>query len=183
MAMDTSNEHAAFYWFDWQQISDSGHPNYGSYVYRNLLPAFAPARQCSVTGSSIPTAFCYFDDGDFLPQAPLQLYCADPEESRVLEQVRTKGPEAFYVVGVYSLGNDMNLQDVGRALKTSGVVGYVGMTSGAPGLDIEAYLALTRGMSLCHAFDLKFGDRIVKASFSFMSDEELMALGFQLMEK
>ncbi len=144
------------------------------------LSGFAPARQCSPTGSSIPTAFCYFNDDDFIPQAPLQLYYANPEESWVLEQVRAKGPEVFYMVGVYSLGNDMNLQDMGRALNTGGLVGYLGMASSVPGLDIDDYLALTRVMSLCHAFNLKFGDRIVKASFSFMSDDELMALGFQL---
>lgn len=171
-----ATQSAAFFWFDWKEISDGGHPAYGAYVYRQMLPLFSPKRH------DFPIACYYFDDGDCLPQGPLEIPYRGPEEESVLEQVRLKGPDMFYVVGVYSMGDELPLGDVDRQLREGGVMGYVGMTSCPEGTDIEGYLSLGRQMSLCHAFDIRFGASLEKDSFEFLSDDELRAMGFEPVE-
>ncbi|MFC1805971.1 hypothetical protein ACFL09_03225 [Planctomycetota bacterium] len=168
-----ATETAAFFWFDWQKISDSGHPAYGAYVYRQMLPHFSP------TLHDFPVACYYFDDGDCLPQGSLQIPYLGPKEAAVLEQVRVKGPDMFYVVGVFNMGDELALEDVDARLRASGVIGYVGMTSCPEGITLEGYLALTRQMSLCHAFDIRFGTSFEKDSFAFLRDDELKAMGFE----
>ena len=168
-----ATESAALFWFDWKTISDSGHAMYGAYVYRQLLPHFSPARH------DFPIACYYFYDGDFLPQGPMQVPYVGPQEARILEQVLAKGPNIFYVVAVFNMGDELDLADVDRGLRQGGVCGYSGMTSCPPGITYPAFNALTGQMSLPYAFAIRFGKSFEKESFAFVSDDELKAMGFE----
>jgi len=158
------------FWFNWQTISDSGHSFYGAYVYRQLLPYFAPGRE------QFPTGYYVFFDGDFLPRGPVQIPCHAAGEARCLEQVKHQGADRCYLVAVHGMGS-VDFAEVDRGLRGAGAVGYLGVTS-CPGMDFEEFYRLTGSMSLPLAFQIR-GRAFEKESFGFVGDDALRSMGFE----
>lgn len=161
------------FWFNWQDISDSGDRMYGRYVYKHLLPYFSPARH-----DLYSTGLCYFFDGHFLPERNVKIPHSGPEQARVLEQVRRTGADLFYVVAIYKRGGRVSFEEVDKALRKEGVRGYTGMTS-CPKLNFRKFDVLTGKMMLPYAFAIRAGGVIEKESFTYASDKELQSMGFR----
>lgn len=164
---------SVLFWFNWQEISGSGHSTYGRYVYKHLLPYFSPMR------NDFPTGLCLFYDGDFLPERTVKIPHSGPEQARVLEQVVRTGADLLYVVAIYNQSGQINFAEIDKALRKEGTRGYVGMTSCSK-LNFEEFDVLTGEMMLPYAFAILAGGCIEKESFAFLSDEELRSMGFKL---
>lgn len=158
------------FWFNWQTISDSGHSFYGAYVYKQLLPHFAPERE------EFPLGHYVFFDGDFLPQGPVQIPCHGAGEARCLEEVKRQGADRCYLVAVHGMG-PVDFAEVDRGLRDADAVGYLGITS-CPGIDFEGFYQLTGSMSLPLAFQIR-GRAFRKESFGFVGDDALRSMGFE----
>lgn len=163
-------ESKAIFWFNWQEISDSGHLGYGRWVYQLLLPHFVPKPD--------EWAFSHYTfwDGDFLPQGKVDLPKIGPEGESCLARAKQCGFDSCYLVAVFGLG-PVPLSGVDQKLSTANVVGYIGMTPCST-LELMPFMELANSMALVPACDI-IGKRFKKESFAFISDDELRAIGFE----
>ena len=168
----SSVQRGALYWFNWHEISDSGYPFYGRYVFQYLMPFFAPQ-----DGDWILNPYIFYN-GNCLPKRGITIPGRGADERRCVEEVQTLGLDACYVVAVYCFGQPcFNQVDIGlRARGLKGVHRYIGMTSFFG--DASSFIDLTAKMSLVPTLRLD-NRRLSKQSFHFLNDGELRSMGFE----
>ena len=155
----------AFLWFNWKTLSDKGHTFYAKHIYHQLIPLFAPnAKRLSCS--------CSLFDGDFLSSGiPPPV---NPEDRDVYTKIADQGLTNMYVIGIFGEA-EFDLLDT--SLKKA-LTSYCGMQL-YPAITGELFYAYSRGMALIPAIRIR--DRMFKKiSFDFMSDEQLISLGFTI---
>jgi len=170
-------ELGVLFWFNWKEISDSGHRFYGRHVYQQLLPHFAPQKRFDSTFD------CYdFFDGDCLLQNnSFQIPFYGREEAKSIEIIRSIGAEQCYVVGVFCKRGEADLWAVNQHLHDQDSPGYIGMTTwhGSSADSFREFYHFVGQMALPFAFMIT-GSIFRKQSFNFLSDDELQLMGFEM---
>ena len=135
------------------------------------MPYFSPKKEDKLFG------FYNFFDGDFISQSEVQIPYQGLEESRCLEEVRRLGADLCYIVAVYGIGS-IDFSVIDRELRSSDIVGYIGMTS-CPGIGFDKFYDLTGKMALVYAFIIR-NNYFERHSFQFLSENELSSMGFDI---
>ncbi len=162
-------EAAAFLWFNSRVISDAGNSLYGQEAYRRVLPLLAPIFQKDPRAS-----FALFD-GDCMTSAASQKSFFRPQDGELLNEVQSVGESLCYVIA--ALGQSaQDWEQIHRAVKQSGGVGYLGMTLQRE-FDREQFLKCQRSMALVPAIRI-VGATFHRIDFAFVGDAELRLLGF-----
>jgi hypothetical protein len=161
-------ESRAIFWFNWQEISDSGHPMYGRAVFEVLLPKFAP-------GEDDFGGRYEFWDGDLLPRQPLSIPKDGPEAEHCLENASECGWDRCYLVAVAGSG-PVALSSLDAELSATDLTGYLGMTPFGR-LDRMSFEALVDDMGLVRSCMVR-GRDFLGWDFSFIGEDDLRAMGF-----
>jgi hypothetical protein len=166
-----TGESGVFFWFNWEEISKSGHPAYGRYVYKHLLPYFSPQNQ------EVEPGYYYFLDGDFISDGPVHIPSQGIEERQCLEKLSQIGTERCYVVAVYGMGL-IDFSKINQALRDSNIIGYIGMTT-CPPIGFEKFYNFTGQMALVPAVSIN-GQLLERQSFEFLNENQLREMGFEV---
>lgn len=157
----------AFYWFDWQQISDSGERMYGAYVYKNVIRFLSPQH----LGHEMARGLIM--DGDFLSTTQLNpdIPATDPTMLKINEQ----GIDTLYILSVK--GDNIDYAKLDADLKKA-TTGYIGMVMTRPMDDAEFY-KIGQAMVLIPSIGIA-GHVLEKIDFGMLGDATLKEMGFDV---
>jgi hypothetical protein len=151
-------------WFNWNTLADQGHRFYAAYIYNVLIPLLSPNSGVSVS--------CRLFDGDFLSMA--QLPPVNASDTGTFEQIKAQGLTNMYVIGIYG---EVDVERLDASLRKNGVA-YAGMLN-YQGIEFDQFYKYTIGLALVLSVAIN-GKEFKKLSFDFMSDEQLVSLGFNV---
>ncbi len=159
------NSSGALLWFNWNILSEKGHRFYASFVYHQLIPLLSPNADRVISS-------CRLFDGDVLSMA--QLPPVNETDKTVFRDISAQGLTNMYIIALFG---DTDLGKLDTAMKKA-VEGYSGMTS-YPDIEFRLFYSYTVGLALIPSVAIN-GKEFKKVSFDFMSDEQLVSLGFKV---